>query len=270
MPGRENAGLGKSFAEEGKHAVACDVRERCKFEGVVATVEFEGAGFGAVAAKRLKHFAREFGEHGGVVFSIDHETSAASTHAALDVGHGADGRPVVSEVLHTNVVAKAFPDVIGGHALADNVRVVGGNVKEAANADGGVVSERDIADGRAKAGAENAEFRVALLFEPAEAAARVLNRLAIRLQGEADVGAADLVGALVPASHAAIVVRQAHLERGDSKTSDPFAKAILAVPFRIPVWKDEHGGAFRRLERGTQIPGGPPQTCVNDVVFRPG
>ena len=117
----------------------------------------------------------------------------------------------MAKFVHGDVVSKAFPDVIGGHALAYDVGIIRGNVKEAADADGGVVHQRDVTDGGADAGAENAELRVALLLEPTEAAARVQNSLTVGLECEANVGAANLVGALVAAGHAAIVVRQAHL-----------------------------------------------------------
>jgi len=109
------------------------------------------------------------------------------------------------------VVAKAFPDVIGGHALADDVGVVGGDVEEAAGADAFIVNKSDVADRRADAGAEDAELGVALLLEPVEAAAGVLDGLAVGLQGEADVGSADLVGAFVALGHAAVMVGHAHL-----------------------------------------------------------
>jgi len=46
---------------------------------------------------------------------------------------------------------------------------------------------------------------IALLLEPVEAAVGVLDGLAVGLEGEADVGAADLVGALVAMGHAAVV-----------------------------------------------------------------
>ncbi len=203
--------LGEGLEEEGEHAVAGEVGEGGEFEGVVAAGEFEGAGVGAVATEGVEHLAGEFGEHGGVVLAVDHEGVAASAHAAFDVGHRADGGPVFAEFVDGDVVAKAFPDVIGGHALADDVSIVGGDVKEAASADAFIVNESDVADGGADAGAEDAKLGVALLIEPVEAAAGVLYGLAVGLEGEADVGTADLVGALVAAGHAAVVIRHAHL-----------------------------------------------------------
>lgn len=201
--------VGEGGAEEGEHAIASDVGERGEFQGVVAAVEAERAEGGTVAAEGIEHLAGEFGEHGGVVLAVDHEAVAAGAHAALDVRHGADGCPVVAKFLHGDVVAKALPDVVGSHALADDVGVISGNVEEAAGADGAVVHQRDVADGGADARAEDAEFGVTLLLEPPEAAARVENGLAVGVESEADVGAANLVGAFVAARHAAIVVRQA-------------------------------------------------------------
>ena len=235
--------LGEGLQEEGEHAVSGEVGEGGEFERVVAAGKFEGVGVGSVAAEGVEHHAGEFGEHGGVVLAVNHEGVAAGTHATLDVGHGADRSPIFAKFVHGDVVAKAFPDVVGGHTLADNVGVVGGDVEEAACADAFVVSEGDIADGRADAGAEDAEFVVALLLEPVEAAASILDRLAVGLESEADIGATDLVGALVAASHAAVVIGHAHLEDGDAQALNPVAETVLAVPFGVPVREEEDGGA---------------------------
>ncbi len=201
----------------------------------MAAGEFEGARVGAVAAEGVEHLASEFGEHSGVVLAVDHESVAAGAHAAFDVGHGADGRPIVAEFVNGNVVAKAFPDVVGGHALADDVGVVGGDMEEPAGADTFIVDESDVADGGADAGAEDAKLAVALLLKPAEAAAGVLDGLAVSLKGEADVRTADLVGAFVAVGHAAVVVGHAHFENGDAETLNPVAETVLAVPFGVPV-----------------------------------
>ena len=202
--------LGEGFEEKGEHAVAGDVGERGEFEGVMAAGEFEGAGFSAMATEGIEHLAGELGEHGGVVLAVNHESGAAGTHAAFDIRHGTDGRPIFAELVDGDVVAKAFPDVVGGHALADDVGEVRGDVKETAGADAFIVDESDVADRGTDAGAEDAKLGVTLLLEPVEAAAGVLDSLAVGLEGEADVGAADLVGALVAAGHAAVVVRHAH------------------------------------------------------------
>src|SRR6266851_4361816 len=235
--------LGEGLEEEGEHAIARDVGERGEFEGVVAAGEFEGAGVGSVAAKGVEHLAGEFGEHGGVVLAVDHEGGAAGAHTTLDVGHGADGGPVLAELVDGGVIAETFPDVVGGHALADDVGVIGGDVEEAAGADAFIVNEGDVADGGADAGAEDAKPGVALLLEPVEAATGVLDGLAIGLESEADVGAADLVGPLVAAGHAAVVVGHAHFEDGDAQALNPAAEAVLAVPFGVPVGEEEDGGA---------------------------
>ena len=89
-------------------------------------------------------------------------------------------------------------------------------MEKAASADAFIVNEGDVANGRTEAGAQDAELGIAPLFKPVEATARVLDGLAVGLEGEADVGAADLVGALVALSHATVVVRHTHLEDGDA------------------------------------------------------
>lgn len=49
------AGLRKRGTEEREDAVAGDVAERGKFEGIMATVELKAAGVGSVAAQRVEH-----------------------------------------------------------------------------------------------------------------------------------------------------------------------------------------------------------------------
>ena len=234
----------------------------------MAAVEGKGAGFGAVAAERVEHLAAKFGEHGGVVFSVDEEGVAVGAHAAFDVGHGADRGPEVAQFLDGNVVAKALPDVVGGHALADDVGVVSRKMEEAAGFDGGVVHKGDVADRGAETGAEDADARVALLLEPAEAAASVMDGLAVGLEREADIGTADLVGALVSEGHAAVVIGHAHFEDRDADALEPLAEAALAVPFGVPVREEEDGGRFFVGALGIGFGG--EKLAVNGVVFRPG
>ena len=253
---------GEAFDEEGEHAVAGDVAEGEQFERIVAAGEFEGAGIGTVAAEGIEHLASELGEHGGVVLAVNHEHIAAGTHAAFDVGHGTDGGPVLAELVDGDVVTKTFPDVIGGHALADDVGEVGGDVEEAAGANAFIVNESDVTDRRADAGAEDADLPVTLLFEPVEATAGVLDGLAVGLEGETDVRAADLVGAFVALGHAAVVIGHAHLEDGDAQALNPMAETVLAVPFGVPVGEQEDGGAGASFSCGKQL-------RMNSVVFWP-
>src|SRR5579859_1775010 len=144
-----------------------------------------------VAAQRRQHLPAELGEHGGVVFSVYEDGLAIGAHASFDVGYGAYGSPVVTEFFHADMVAKAFPDVVGGHALADNVGEIGGKVEEASGFDSRIVHQRDVADGRAEAGAEDPQPGVPLLLEPTEAAAGVLDGLAVGLESQPNIGPAD-------------------------------------------------------------------------------
>ena len=118
----------------------------------MAAAKRERAGPSAVPAERIEHLAGKFGQHSWIVLAVDHEAVASGTHAALDVRHRADGRPVLTELVHGNVVAEAFPDVVGGHSLAHDVSVVGGYMEEASRADGRVVDQGDVADRGADAG----------------------------------------------------------------------------------------------------------------------
>ncbi len=61
--------------------------------------------------------------------------------------------------------------------------------------------------------------------------------------------------------HAAVVVGHAHFENGDAQPLNPVAETVLAVPFGVPIGKEEDGGALLlpREELG-----------VDGVVFGPG
>src|SRR5260370_1145405 len=125
----------------------------------------------------------------------------------------------------------------------------------------------------AGAGAEAGELGVALRLEPVEAAAGVLNGLAVGLEGEADVGAAELVGAFVALGHAAVVIGHAHFEDGDAEALNPVAETVLAVPFGVPVGKEEDGGACAvavpTRASGNGLACGK-ELGVDGVVFGPG
>jgi len=238
----------------------------------MAAGEFEGAGVSSVAAEGVEHLSGELGEHGGVVFAVDHEAGTASAHATLDVGHGANGGPVVAKFVDGNVTFETFPDVVGGHALADDVGVVGGDVEETTGADGFIMDEGDVADGGTETGAEDAELGVALLFEPAKTAAGVLDGLAVGLEGHANVWAADLIGAFVALDHTAVVVGHAHFENSDAHALNPVAEAVLAMPFGVPIGEKENGGAGARVvrvePRWDRLASGK-KLGVDEVVFRP-
>jgi len=119
------AGSGQGGTEKGEHAVAGDVGERGEFKGVVTTGKFHCAGMGAMAAEGIEHLAGKFGEHGGIVLAVDHERVAVCAHAAFDKRHRTDRSPVVAEFVDGDVVAETFPNMVGGHTLADNVGVIG-------------------------------------------------------------------------------------------------------------------------------------------------
>lgn len=236
----------------------------------MAAVQLHASGVGPMAAQGVEHLAAQLGEHGGVVLAIDEEGFAVGAHAALYVGYGADRGPEVAQLIDRNMVSKTFPDVIGGHALADDVGVVSGKVEEAAGFDGGVMHQGDVTNRRAKACSQDADAGVALLLQPAKAAAGVVDSLAIGLEGQADVRAANLVGALVPLGHAAIMVRHGHLECGNTKSRNPVAEAVLPMPFGVPVGKDEHSATLRRFDGWLPISSSRPQAGIYRVVFRPG
>lgn len=227
--------MGEGRAEEREDAVASDVAEGRKLERVVAAVELQAARLGTVAAEGVEHLPAEFREHCGVVFAVDEEGFRGCAHAAFDVRHRTDRRPVFAKFVDGNVLAQAFPDVVRGHTLTDDVGVVGGEVEEAAGFDGGIVHQRYVSDRGTEASAKNTQPCVPLLLEPSQAAASVVDGLAVGLNREADVGATDLVGAFVPFGHAAVMVGHAHFQGSEADALQPFAQAALAVPLGVPV-----------------------------------
>ena len=185
--------------------------------------KLEAARVGAVPAEGFQHLAAQLGKHGRVVFPVHEDGLSIGAHAPFDVRHGTDGGPIVAEFFYGDVVAKAFPYMVCGHALADYVREVGGEVKETASLDSRVVHKRDIADGGAEASAEDAQPRVTLLLEPTKAAASVLDGLAVGLESKTDIRAANLIGAFMAIGHSAVVVGHAHFQRGYAEACHPFA-----------------------------------------------
>ena len=99
----------------------------------------------------------------------------------------------------------------------DHVSKIGRHVQERRRAQGGLVAHGDESDGGADAGAENTEAAVALLFEPAQGAAHVEDGLAVGLHRQADIRADQMIGARMPGNRAAVVIRQAHFDRGDAE-----------------------------------------------------
>src|ERR1700720_2519107 len=118
----------------------------------------------------------------------------------------------------------------GSHPLAYDVGEISGDVEEAACAESVIVDHGDVADRRADAGSQDAQSGKTLLFQPAEAPASVLDGLAVGLECQADVGADELIGALVALGHSSVVVRQAQAKDGDADSLEPFAQAALAAP----------------------------------------
>src|SRR5271169_6120071 len=137
----------------------------------MAAVEFEAARIRAVTAEGVEHLAAQLGEHGWVVFAVDEEGLCMGTHTALDIGDRADRSPVVAQFFYRDMVAEPFPNVVCGHALADNIGIIRREVKKASGFDRFVVHQGDVADRRTEAGAEYAKSRMTLLLKPAKAAA---------------------------------------------------------------------------------------------------
>ena len=113
----------------------------------MAALEFKAARISSVTAQGVKHLPAEFGEHGGVVFAIDEKRFAVGAHPTLDIGDRTDGSPIISKFVHGDMVAQAFPDVVCGHPLTDDIGIISGKVEKTASLDGCIVHQRDVAHG---------------------------------------------------------------------------------------------------------------------------
>jgi len=253
--------LGEGVEEEEAEAAAGGDGERWQLDGVVAAGEEKRFVGDAVGVEGVEELLRVFGPEGGVVAGADEQGALAVGAEATDVGKRADGRLPATELVEADFGAETFPDVHGGHAGGDDVGEIGGDVEKRAGAEERVVGEGDEADGRADGGAEDAEAVVALRGEPVEGAASVGDGLAIGGDGEADVGADEVVGARVAGDGAAVVVRHAEAQSGDAENVEPAGESDVGVGLGVPVREDEDGGAgmFRAEETG-----------VDGIVLGPG
>src|SRR3989338_1991336 len=87
----------------------------------------------------------------------------------------------------------------------------------------------------AEAGADDAEFLVALPFEPVQAGARVNDGLARGVHRPSDIGGDGVVGALQLRRHPKVVVREAEAQRRKAQKIQQSAKSHMLVALRIPV-----------------------------------
>ena len=124
-----------------------------------------------------------------------------------------------------------------------------------------LMRQRNAAHRRANARTDQAQFRIATLGEPIETPSRVRHGLPVRLQRQADVRSHQMIGPLVARNRAAVMIGQAHAQDTDAKLVQPPAEAQLAIPFRIPVWQQHHGGAVRTCRK---------ESCDHAIVLGPG
>ncbi len=197
----------------------------------------------------------------GVVAAADGEDFLARAVQAADVGIRADGRKVVADVVAGHFVAERLPDVRGGEPSGEDVAEVRGDVEKGAGTQSRFVRDGEKGEAGTDAGADDAEAVVALALEPTEGALHVQNGLAICLEGEADIGAAEMVGARVARDGATIMIWEAEFDGGDSELIQPAADVLLFFPTRIPLCEDDYGGAGAA---------GLEKLCVDAIIFGPG
>src|SRR5208282_1318179 len=95
-----------------------------------------------------------------------------------------------------------------------------------------LMAHGDKRDRGTDARAEDAEAVVAALPQPMERAANIKHGLAIRLHRQPDIRAHEMISARVAGDSAAVVIRQAHLDRRDSQAIQPPADVLLLLPAR--------------------------------------
>src|ERR1700682_3476059 len=186
-------------------------------------------------SKRRKHLLRKLGKKCWIVFAVHHKHILARAQPALHIRHRADRRPILAQLIHSDMLAQRLPNMLGGHPLAYHVGKISGHMEKAASADSRVMNKSDVADRRSNAGAENTQTRKSLLLQPAQTAARILDRLPIRLQGQSDIGPDELIRPFMSRRHATIVIGQAQAQNADANALQPLTQSSLPMPLRIPI-----------------------------------
>src|SRR5579872_582710 len=93
----------------------------------------------------------------------------------------------------------------------------------------------DKRDARSNACAKNSQRPVILLFKPAQRAFHIQHRLAVSLEGQADVWPDQVIRPRMAWNRSAVMIRETHLDRGKSKAIEPAAHILLLFPSCVPL-----------------------------------
>src|SRR5580658_8721879 len=238
---RQNRPLSQGLKEECTEAVAYGVAEGCDPHRVVTAREREALKRDTVAADRGEEFVGQFVGESGVVAPADRQNLFARAVQARDVRIRTNGRKIAADFVERNFVVQRLPYVRSCESGSNHITKICGDMQERAGAQSRFMRDGEKREAGADTGAENAEAVVALLFEPAQGASRIEHRLAIGLQGEADVGAHHIIRSRMAGNGAAIVIGQAQFHGGDAELIQPPADVLLLLPTRIPLRENDYG-----------------------------
>src|ERR1035438_2134686 len=147
-------------------------------------------------AKTLQNLLRIDRAEGRVVARPDQEAAHIAALEPGEIRGRADHGPIAPQFVLAHMAGEPFAHVLSGEPRPNYVREVHGDVIEDSRAHPRIVGGRDESDARAQAGPQDADSRVAALFQPVQARPRIDDGLAAGVDGAADVGGAVVVGSL--------------------------------------------------------------------------
>src|ERR1700689_203321 len=173
--------LREGLKQKRTEAVTHGVTERWHSHRIMSARERKAFERDAIPADRSDEFVGQFVGEGGIVAAADRQDFSACSVQTGNIRIRTDRRKVAAYFFERNFVMQGLPDVRSGKAGGDHVAKIGGDVQERTSAQSGFVRDGEKPEAGANARAEDAEAVIALLFKPAQSAARIQHRLAIGL-----------------------------------------------------------------------------------------
>ena len=242
-------------------AVPGGVLEGRDAERIVAARQAKPLEVHVIVANRVKKCIRELGPERRVKAAADSEKFFACAVKLRDVGKRADGRPIAAQIIGGKFRLQRFPNVHGRETARDDVAKIVGDVKECSSPQRRLVAHGDEGYRRPDTGPENAQAVVSLPLEPAEGHSDVNDGLAIGLQSESDVRPDQMIAAGMAWNGPAVMIGEAHLDRGDSQAVQPATDVLLLLPARIPLGQDDDCRSPAPSAK---------YLCVHAIIFGPG
>src|SRR5882762_6352785 len=191
-----------------------EVAERRFATGVVAAGEFDGLEIDVALAHFGDDVLRVLRQEREIVSGKNDHALARIARVLVEIGGGAGGAQQGSQLVPGDGRGQAFLDMARGLPGPDDVGKIGGSVIEGRDLDARLVGGAEKCVTRSQAGADDAEFSVALRLEPIEAAAQIDHALARGVERASKVRGNGVVRALNLGGLANVVVGEAHAQGG--------------------------------------------------------